>query len=90
MKLSEFQWSRLFLALVKGHSDFKVKCLTFGLYTQVSNSGPLGPLVYFLVLGSADPIFLKTRIKIKVTLICFIFIFSADLNFPPQNEIKVD
>ena len=26
--------------LVKGHSDFKVKCLTFGLYTQVSNSGP--------------------------------------------------
>ena len=45
---------------------------------------------YFLVLGSADPIFLKTRIKIKVTLICFIFIFSADLNFPPQNEIKVD
>ena len=33
--------------LVKGHSDVKVKCLTFGLYTQVSNSGPLGPLVYF-------------------------------------------
>ena len=33
------------LTLVKGHSDFKVKCLTFGLYTQVSDSGPLGPLV---------------------------------------------
>ena len=31
--------------LVKGHTDFKVKCLTFGLYTQVSDSGPLGPLV---------------------------------------------
>ena len=31
--------------LLKGHSDFKVKCLTFGLYTQVSDSGPLGPLV---------------------------------------------
>ena len=30
---------------VKGHSDFKVKCLTFGLYTQVSDSGPLGPIV---------------------------------------------
>ena len=45
---------------------------------------------YFLVLWSADPIFLKTRIKIKMTLICFIFIFSADLNFPPQNEIKFD
>ena len=33
------------MTLVKGHSDFKVKCLTFGLYTQVSDSGPLGPLV---------------------------------------------
>ena len=33
------------LTLVKGHSDFKVKYLTFGLYTQVSNSGPHGPLV---------------------------------------------
>ena len=34
------------LTLVKGHSDFKVKCLSFGLYTQVSDSGPLGPLVF--------------------------------------------
>ena len=33
------------LTLVKGHSDFKVKCLSFGLYTQVKVSGPLGPLV---------------------------------------------
>ena len=33
------------LTLVKGHSDFKVKCVTFGLYTQVSDSGPHGPLV---------------------------------------------
>ena len=32
--------------LVKGHSDFKIKYLTFGLYTQVSDSGPLGPLVF--------------------------------------------
>ena len=31
--------------LIKGHSDFKAKCLTFGLYTQVSDSGPHGPLV---------------------------------------------
>ena len=45
MKLSEYQWSSLSLTLVKGHSDFVVKCLTFGLYTQVSDSGPLGPLV---------------------------------------------
>ena len=33
------------LTLVKGHSDFRVKCLTFGLYTQVSNSGSHGRLV---------------------------------------------
>ena len=33
------------LTLVKGHSDFKVKCLTFGQDTQVNDSGPLGPLV---------------------------------------------
>ena len=33
--------------LVKGHSDFKVICLTFGLFTQVSDSGPLGPLVFY-------------------------------------------
>ena len=38
------------LTLVKGHSDFKVKCLNFGLYTQVSDSGPLGPLVWIKVL----------------------------------------
>ena len=25
--------------------------LTFGLFTQVSGSGPLGPLVYFLIVG---------------------------------------
>ena len=33
------------LTLVKGHSDCKVKSLTFGLYNQVSDSGPHGPLV---------------------------------------------
>ena len=37
------------LTLVKGHSDFKVKFLTFGLYTQVSYSGPHGPLVILLI-----------------------------------------
>ena len=36
------------LTLVKGHSDFKVKCLTFGPYAQVSDSGPHGPLVFFV------------------------------------------
>ena len=34
----------------QGHSDFKIKCMTFSLYTQVSDSGPLGPLVLFLAL----------------------------------------
>ena len=45
--------------LVKGHSDFKVKCLTFGLYTQVSDSGPLGPLVLvpsIIYLFQFDPV----------------------------------
>ena len=37
------------LTLVKGHSDFKVKCLTFGLYNQVSDSGPQGPLVCIVI-----------------------------------------
>ena len=41
------------LTLVKGHSDFKVKCLIFGLYTQVSDSGPLGPLVSYLAVKAA-------------------------------------
>ena len=40
--------------LVKGHSDFKVKCLTFGLYTQVSDSGPLSPLVYAPNFGEVE------------------------------------
>ena len=45
------------LTLVKGHSDFKVKCLTFGLYTQVSDSGPLGPL-FFIYYNFFEQIFL--------------------------------
>ena len=45
--------------LVKGHSDFKVKSLTFGLYTQVSDSGPLGPLVSNLRISGCQ---LKTTI----------------------------
>ena len=47
--------------LVKGHSDFKVKCLTFGLYTQVSDSGPLGPLVTFLIDGGSVCLSLKLQ-----------------------------
>ena len=39
------------LTSVKGHSDFKVKMFDFGLYTQVSDSGPHGPLVFFWAGG---------------------------------------
>ena len=55
--------------LVKGHSDFKVKCLTFGLYTQVSDSGPLGPLVLLSVknLGSRYAVVKKVK-KISTDL----------------------
>ena len=52
MKSSEVEGQGHSLTLVKGHSDFKVKCLTFGLYTQVSDSGPLGPLVFPINLFS--------------------------------------
>ena len=62
--------------LVKGHSDFKVKCLTFGLYTQVSDSGPLGPLVpscfqkgdnfhHFLFTYLEDKVFKKWGLLLK-------------------------
>ena len=57
--------------LVKVHSDFKVKCLTFGLYTQVSNSGPLGPLVLYRM------VLLKIKLLINgmtLILICESFL----------------
>ena len=43
---------------------------------------------YFLVLGSADPIFSKTGIKIKLLSLNFIFFIADDRNFPPHSEIK--
>ena len=43
---------------------------------------------YFLVLGSADPNFWKSRIKIKLGSKSFIFILSADRLMPSINEIK--
>ena len=42
------------LILVKGHSDFKVKCLYFGLYTQVSDSGPWALLFGHAPAGKAN------------------------------------
>ena len=53
------------LTLVKGRSDFKVKCLTFGLYTQVSDSGPLGPLV---IIAIATPFINRFSCNITVIL----------------------
>ena len=43
---------------------------------------------YFLVLGSADPNFWKTRIKIKLGSNSIIFILSADRLMPSTNKIK--
>ena len=45
------------LTLVKDDSDFKVKCLTFGLYTQMSDSGPHGPFV-FISMHVTDDLFI--------------------------------
>ena len=56
--------------LVKGHSDFKVKRLTFGLYTQVSDSEPLGPLVSFGISNEMK------RIYLALHVLCFVFMDS--------------
>ena len=56
------------LTLVKCHSDFKVQCLTFGLYTQVSDSGPLGPLVIAWHVATACLYFRQVhRLAIAIT-----------------------
>ena len=62
------------LTLVKGQSDFKVKCLTFGLYTQVSNSGPHGPLVSGIFgLGGVNegpPVIIRMTTGISTCNVC--------------------
>ena len=57
------------LTLVKGHSDFKVKYLTFGMYTQVSNSGPHGPLVVMVIASLRDQHFMMINLLICNTQI---------------------
>ena len=57
------------LTLVKGHSDFKVKCLNLGLYTQVSDSGPLGPLVYNILVACF--VFLCVCLCVYVTAVLY-------------------
>ena len=53
------------------------------------NASRLRPeFFYFLVLGSADPNFWKSRIKIKLGSKSFIFILSADRLMPSTNKIK--
>ena len=44
--------------------------LTFGLFTQVSGSGPLGPLVYICVDVISDLVVLKGMFTIMCTEIC--------------------
>ena len=69
--------------------------LTFGLFTQVSGSGPLGPLVYYLVLGrfltkawvgggnknknKMTKIPSRNKKKIKASKMDFFFIFQNPL-----------
>ena len=77
------------LTLVKGNLDFKVKCLTFGLYNQVSDLGPQGPLVFnlkpfyiqqslrFGVRGLTDGFLLLRNFSVTVSVsphVCFIIV----------------
>ena len=56
MKLNEYQRSRSFFDLGQRSFRFQSKMSDFGLFTQMSDSGPHGPLVLFFsvltVLGS--------------------------------------
>ena len=64
-----------FLTLVRGHSDFKVKWLTFGLYTQVRDSGPHGPLELLFRILSMCKCWQITN-WIKASIICFCLLQS--------------
>ena len=46
MKLNEYQRSRSFFDLGQRSFRFQSYMFDFGLYTQVSDSGPHGPLVF--------------------------------------------
>ena len=59
MKLSEHQRSRSFFDLDQRSLRFQSYLVTFGLYTQVSDSGPLGPLVFHCVGGEASDYSIK-------------------------------
>ena len=75
MKLSKYQRSRSFFDLVKGHSDFKVKLFDFGRYTQVSDSGPHGPLLFHL-FRLQDNIPVK---QLKILLLQQNIFYSVDI-----------
>ena len=45
--------------------------------------------LYFLVLGTANPIFSKFKMKIKVLVPNFIFFIPADRTFSVRYEIKI-
>ena len=71
---------RILLPNLNGHSRLKAELLN---YIRLRPE-----FFYFLVLGSADPNFWKSRIKIKLGSKSFIFILSADRLMPSTNEIK--
>ena len=51
MKLSEYQRSRSFFDLGERSLRFQSQMFDFGLYTQVSDSGPHCPLVRIVLEG---------------------------------------
>ena len=74
--------------------------LTFGLFTQVSGSGPLGPLVYMICLENKSVMFQEqilnindmTHTKHGKHLKFFIFFFNFRINFTnfiSQNWYKI-
>ena len=85
------------LTLVKGHLDFKAKCLNFGLYTQVSNSGPHGPLVYTSTSlqprRQAFPVSWRRRLFCFGSLVildvacCYLSLFSLYINIKIGKNI---
>ena len=86
MKLSEYQKSRSFFDLGQSHSDFKVKCLTFGLYTQVSDSGPQGLLFLHLHCMTARHLdFFVTALKCRLLTTDVTFSISCELSQPIGN-----
>ena len=59
------------MTLVKDHSDFKVKCLTFGLYTQESDSGPLIPVCTQGFSDTESMLIQRHDVELTLSRCCF-------------------